>query len=162
MKDLERTAAATLRAGFSLVELMIVVAIIGILAAIAVPSFIDMQLKAKRAELPGVVDGIKTAEMAYDAAYDEFVELPLQPRGDDALDKDAVPWTTDNAWQAIGWSPDGDVRGNYQVGLSAIDHPGVEFLATGRADVDGDDALSEYTATEAQNAKITELRQFLY
>jgi prepilin-type N-terminal cleavage/methylation domain-containing protein len=162
MQDHHGRVEIALRAGFSLVELMIVVAIIGILAAIAVPSFTEMQLKAKRAELPGVIDGIKTAEIAYEAAYDAHVELPLQPRGDADLDKNAVTWTSDSAWQSIGWSPDGEVRGNYQVGLSQVDHPGVAFLVTGRADVDSDDALCEYTATENQNAEITPLRQYLY
>lgn len=151
------------RVGFSLVELMIVVAVIGILAAIAVPSFVEMQLKAKRAELPGITDSLKMAETAYDASFDEYIELPLHPRIDDALDKVAVPWiTTDPNWNSVGWKPDGLVRGNYQVGLSMIDHPGVAFLVTARSDLDDDDALCEYTATENQNAEITALREFLF
>lgn len=150
------------RAGFSLIELMVVVAIIGVLAAIAIPSFVSMQLRAKRAELPGNIAGIKMAELAYESAFDEFVELPLAPRADSDLDRSAVEWTAPTEWIAIGWRPDGALRGNYQVGLSAVDHPGIEFLITARADVDGDDALSEYTATERQNAEITLARQDYY
>ncbi|MFN7146915.1 MAG: hypothetical protein ACK4YP_24280, partial [Myxococcota bacterium] len=130
---------------------------------IAVPQFIEMQLKAKRAELPANVDGIKMAEMAYDASFDEHVELPLAPRDDAALDKEAVEFdSTLPEWKSIGWKPDGLVRGNYQVGLSQVDHPGIDFLVTARSDLDDDDALCEYLASEQHNATITELRQYLY
>ena len=52
---------------------MIVVAIIGILAALAIPTFVEMQLRAKRAEVPGNLDGIKTAQVGYEATYDAYV-----------------------------------------------------------------------------------------
>ena len=47
--------------GFTLIELMIVVAIIGILAAIAIPAYQDYAIRAKVTEGIGLADAVKTS-----------------------------------------------------------------------------------------------------
>ena len=58
--------------GFTLIELMIVVAIIGILAAIAIPNFIKFQAKSKQSEAKTNLKAIFTAEKAYFGERDKF------------------------------------------------------------------------------------------
>ena len=50
----------SMQKGFTLIELMIVVAIIGILAALAIPAYSDYTAKAQAAEAFNLLDGAKT------------------------------------------------------------------------------------------------------
>jgi len=53
------------RNGFTLIELLIVVAIIGILAAIAVPNFLNAQMRARIARVVSDMKALATAEEQY-------------------------------------------------------------------------------------------------
>ncbi len=84
--------------GFTLIELMIVVAIIGILAAIAIPNFLKFQAKSKQSEAKTNLKGIYTAETGY------FGEK-----------------NTYESFQNVNWEPVGTARYRYTIGVAGGD-----------------------------------------
>jgi len=70
--------------GFTLIELMIVVAIIGILAAIAIPNFLKFQAKSKTSEAKTNLKAIYVAETGYfgeNNSYSDFSTIKWIPVG---------------------------------------------------------------------------------
>lgn len=51
----------TSQSGFTLIELMIVVAIIGVLAAVAIPAYSNYTARTQASEAMGLLDGVRTA-----------------------------------------------------------------------------------------------------
>jgi prepilin-type N-terminal cleavage/methylation domain-containing protein len=67
--------------GFSLIELLIVVAIILIIAAIAIPNLLRSRIAANEASAVGSVRTINTAEVTYNATYPDCGFMPLSNLG---------------------------------------------------------------------------------
>lgn len=108
----------TNRRGFTLLEMMIVVAIIGLLAAIAIPNFIRYQARSRRSEAFANLAGLARAQKSLAAERNVFLDS-LLPYPEDAmyggLGTTKMPWDGDAqmAYDQSGWRPEGDVFYSY-------------------------------------------------
>lgn len=90
--------------GFTLIELMIVVAIIGILAAIAIPNFMKFQARARQTEAKAHLGAIYTAYIGYlsdNASFPSSAIITLAAGTFDCL-------------RIADWAPKGNTRYNYE------------------------------------------------
>ena len=139
--------------GFTLIELMIVVAIIGILAAIAIPNFMTYQAKARQSEAKVGLGGMFTSATAYFAENNSY----LAP--DQAL---------------LGYSPSGSPKYNFWYNSFALTPAGSSgtcassapaspigtttatgFTAAATGNIDGDPTCDEWTMDDTRHLNNT-------
>ena len=93
-------------------ELMTVVCIISLIAAIAVPAWIEMQWRTKRVELDQNCHAIIVSEEAYHASFDKYLNVNAwYPAG--VPGKKRKAWPTGTLFDQMGYRPDGTVYGQY-------------------------------------------------
>jgi type IV pilus assembly protein PilA len=134
---------------------MIVVAIIGILAAIAIPNFSRFQLRSKAGEGKVSLAAIRASEEAYFAEFGSYLQAATSPGIAAGFTPSAVkaPWvdvglaTPPDNFSTIGWAPEGDVYYVYAVaagptgalnGAGAGTPTNTYFTVEAMSDIDGD------------------------
>lgn len=143
--------------GFTLIELMIVVAIIGILSALAIPDFMKMIAKTKQSEAKTNLGAIYTAQIAYFAENQTYAGKTT---------------STADAFELIGWHPESEKVINYayildeavltgpRVNLpsgvpSGIASTRTSFTAIAAGNIDGDPSIDIWTIDEAKDLENT-------
>ena len=124
--------------GFTLIELMIVVAIIGILAAIAIPNFLMFQLRSKTGEAKTNLAAIRTAEEGYFAEFGGYVGTLTQPPVVNPRSQ-KQPWVTGTNFDQLGWAPEGQVFFLYNVATA-----GAAYSVGTTGDLDANATVSNY------------------
>jgi len=80
--------------GFTLVELMVVIVIIGVLAAVAIPKMMAATNKAKAGEGPQILRSIASMEATFKAENDSYIEAVSEEKG---------AATAGNGWYELGF-----------------------------------------------------------
>jgi type IV pilus assembly protein PilA len=138
--------------GFTLIELMIVVAIIGILAAVAIPAFMDYMKRSKKTEASLQLNKIgKNAKRVYSEtssyAVGTAAQLPAKPGGGGCCGGTnnhctAVPasFAADAVWKLLDFQVD-------EASLFYYDYTGAAatFTAKATGDLDCDNTEIVYT-----------------
>jgi len=138
--------------GFTLIELMIVVAIIGILAAVAIPAFMDYMKKSKKTEASLQLNKIAKNSKVYYNTNAEFVQqdgaaMPSEFAAGTICKMDPRDdlWADDSGWALLDFQVDEPNLFQYEYKKSSL----TDATATATGDLDCDGTPIIYTLTLA-------------
>jgi prepilin-type N-terminal cleavage/methylation domain-containing protein len=143
------------RRGFTLIELLITCALIGVLAAIAIPGFFIYQAKTRRSEGMTMVGAIAHAYIAYQTETGSYPDILTNPDGGFAtlpnfttLGPVKLSWDADATkfFNLVGFAPEGNVWHTYEVtsdcpGGGGICTDQTCFTVVAHGDTDGNGAM---------------------
>lgn len=123
------------RRGFTLLEVTLVLSVMGILIALAVPTYNGLVHRARAAEARTLLDTIAHAELAYFRDNGKYLPCfsPMPERG-------ASTFADQLCWKALGIQVDGPVRYGYEVTVA-----GSSFTVVAQGDLDANGKRSKWT-----------------
>lgn len=113
----------TVQKGFTLIELMIVVAIVGILAAVALPAYQDYTIRAQITESLSLIEGLKNNISDYYAQTGDF-----------PVDKAHAVCGDSGTTGCTGFKAT-DTQGNYVVSVDVVKGGGLDVTFGNKANV---------------------------
>ncbi|MBW2245006.1 MAG: prepilin-type N-terminal cleavage/methylation domain-containing protein [Deltaproteobacteria bacterium] len=129
------------RSGFTLIELMIVVAIIGILAATGITSFQRFQTRSKLVEVRANLKGAATAQNSYFTEQGAYLAAAPTPAAPPTPSKQVWIGGGANAFDTTGFIPEGSVFFQYATDINGA---ATAFTVSALGDLDGDGITSDF------------------
>ena len=164
-----RREVSAMRRGFTLVELMIVVVILGILSAVAIPAFSRYVKRSKTTEATGGIASMYRLQLAYyentqeRSASTTFATCPAMPTAAPTASKypsNVVMWMASSEWNTLGFVIDHPHYYQY-----STDGSNTTVVARAVGDIDGDSSQSTFSRAgvmnsgEIQGAQISVVRE---